>query len=479
MDSAFDIARRVRAGESSPMAAAEEAFAAIDARDDDIHAFLHVTKSEAQQLAEKLAEKVERGEDPGLLAGVPVAIKDLMCTKGIPTTCGSRILEGWIPPYNATVVERLCNAGAIMVGKTNTDEFGMGSSTENSGYGPTKNPHDLTKVPGGSSGGSTAAVAANMASLALGTDTGGSIRQPSHLCGVVGLRPTYGRVSRYGVVPYASSLDQVGPIAANVRDLALMTQVISGHDPMDSTSLDEPVPNYVEVLDRGVANMRVGVIKELLAGGLSKDVETKVRTAAEALANMGARVEEVSVPAVTLGLSAYYIIAPAEASSNLARFDGVRYGIREERPELDDMYAATRAKGFGAEVKRRIMLGTYVLSAGYYDAFYAKAQKVRTLIMRDFAKAYDNFDVLLGPVAPTTAFGIGEFVDDPLAMYMQDICTIPTNLAGHPAMSVPFGKGDDNMPVGVQLLGPALSEPTLMQAAAAIERAAQSVGGEK
>lgn len=479
METAFEIARRVRSGEVSARVALDEAFGVIDARNEELNALLLLTRDQAYAHANEIDERVARGEDPGALAGVPLAMKDIICTKNIATTCGSKILEGWRPPYDATVTEKLRDAGALMVGKANMDEFAMGSSNENSAFGVVRNPHDTTKVPGGSSGGSVAAVAAGMVAIATGTDTGGSIRQPSALCGTVGMRPTYGRVSRYGVVPYASSLDQVGPIAQNVRDLAITLGVLSGHDPKDSTSIDAPVPNYTDVLGRGVEGMRIGIIKEMFMEGLSADVERNVRAAADSLAAAGAKIDEVSVPSVNFGLSAYYIIAPAEASSNLARFDGVRYGLRVERDELDDMYGATRAAGFGAEVKRRIMLGTHVLSSGYYDAFYAKAQKVRTLIMRDFASAYEQFDVLLSPTSPTTAFPIGGKVNDIMAMYLNDVCTIPTNLAGHCAMSVPFGVGDDGLPIGVQVLAPALEEARLIQTGAVIEHAATNYGGAK
>ena len=372
---------------------------------------------------------------------MPLALKDNLATRGVPTTCSSRILEGWRPPYDATVVTRVQAAGAVVVGKTNLDEFAMGSSTENSAFGPTRNPHDPTRVPGGSSGGSAAAVAAGFAPLALGSDTGGSIRQPAALCGVVGMKPTYGVVSRYGLVAFASSLDQIGPFARTVGDAALLLEVIAGHDPMDTTSLDRPAPRVVEHLDDGVDGLRVGIVRELMIEGIEADVRRRVEAAAEALAAAGAKVEEASVPAAAYGLSAYYLIAPAEASSNLARYDGVRYGLRVDAPTTGEMNAATRTAGFGAEVKRRIMLGTYALSAGYYDAYYGKAQAVRTLIIRDFAAAYGRFDLLLAPTTPSTAFELGAKTADPLSMYLSDVCTIPSNLAGHPAISVPYGVG--------------------------------------
>jgi aspartyl-tRNA(Asn)/glutamyl-tRNA(Gln) amidotransferase subunit A len=359
----------------------------------------------------------------------------------------------------------------VSVGKTNLDEFAMGSSTENSAFGPTRNPRDPSRVPGGSSGGSAAAVAAGFTPVALGSDTGGSIRQPAALCGVVGLKPTYGLVSRYGLVAFASSLDQIGPFSATVADAALMLGVIAGHDPADSTSIPEPTPSYTESLSAGVAGLRVGVVRELAGEGIAPDVAARVNAAVAALSAAGAEVIEVSVPAVTYGLSAYYLIAPAEASSNLARYDGVRFGLRVDAPTTDAMMTATRTAGFGAEVKRRIMLGTYALSSGYYDAYYGKAQRVRTLIARDFAAAYDSVDLLVSPTSPTTAFAFGAKAD-PLSMYLNDVCTIPSNLAGHPAISVPFGNGDDGMPVGVQLMAPALAETTLLSAAAVLEAAA-------
>ena len=406
----------------------------------------------------------------GPLAGVPIALKDNLCTQGIPTTCSSRILEGWRPPYTATVVDRIVAAGGIPIAKTNLDEFAMGSSTENSAFGVTRNPHDPSRVSGGSSGGSAAAVGAGYVPLALGSDTGGSIRQPAALCGVVGVKPTYGRVSRYGLIAFASSLDQIGPFATTVDDAALLLEAIWGYDPMDSTSIqDVPSP-----LGDGtsVDGLRVGIVSELTdVDGIDPTVRAAVEQAGAALAAAGATVERVSVPSCVYGLSAYYLIAPAEASSNLARYDGVRYGLRVDGADVADMNARTRAAGFGPEVKRRIMLGTYALSAGYYDAYYGKAQKVRTLIIRDFAAAYERFDVLLSPTAPTEAFRIGEKASDPLAMYLSDVCTIPTNLAGHAAISVPFGVGVAGMPIGVQVLAPALGEPVMFRAARTIEAA--------
>jgi aspartyl-tRNA(Asn)/glutamyl-tRNA(Gln) amidotransferase subunit A len=470
-DTALALSAAIRAGERSAVDVLDAHLARIEAAEGDVHAFNTVTVDRARAAAEAVDRRVADGEDPGVLAGVPIALKDNLCTRGVPTTCSSKILEGWIPPYDATVVERIHASGAVVVGKTNLDEFAMGSSTENSAFGPTRNPVDLTRVPGGSSGGSAAAVAAGFAPISLGSDTGGSIRQPAALCGVVGVKPTYGLVSRYGLIAFASSLDQIGPFATTVADAALLLEVIAGHDPADATSIPQEVPAITAHLDDGVAGLRVGLVTELMGEGIHPDVAARVREAADALAAAGATVEEVSVPAVTFGLSAYYLIAPAEASSNLARFDGVRYGLRVPGATTNEMMVNTRTAGFGDEVKRRIMLGTYALSAGYYDAFYGKAQKVRTLICRDFAAAYERFDVLLSPTSPTTAFELGA-IHDPLTMYLNDICTIPTNLAGHAAMSVPFGSGADGLPVGVQILAPALGEVPMFRAAAALEAAA-------
>ncbi|MGE0795401.1 MAG: Asp-tRNA(Asn)/Glu-tRNA(Gln) amidotransferase subunit GatA [Acidimicrobiia bacterium] len=468
------IAADVRAGRRSAVDVLEEHLARIDEREPDIHAFNLVMADGARAAAAAVDAAVAGGRDPGPLAGVPVALKDNLCTRGVATTCSSRILEGWLPPYDATVVARLAAAGAVAVGKTNLDEFAMGSSTENSAFGPTRNPHDLDRVPGGSSGGSAAAVAAGFAPLSLGSDTGGSIRQPAALCGVVGVKPTYGLVSRYGLIAFASSLDQIGPFATSVADAALLLEVIAGHDAFDSTSIDRPSPPLLAGLGDGVEGLRIGLLTELVdAEGVAPDVRRRVTAAAEALAAAGAKLDDASVPAAGLGLSAYYLIAPAEASSNLARYDGVRYGLRVDASNTADMNAATRTAGFGTEVKRRIMLGTYALSAGYYDAYYGKAQQVRTLIIRDFATAYESFDLLLGPTSPTTAFRLGDKTADPMAMYLNDVCTIPSNLAGDPAVSVPFGSGDDGLPVGVQLLGPALSEATLLRAARVLEASMQ------
>jgi aspartyl-tRNA(Asn)/glutamyl-tRNA(Gln) amidotransferase subunit A len=465
---ALAVAAEVRGGARTARDVAEEALATVAGEDGRFNAFLHVHDDDARAQADAVDAALAEGRDPGPLAGVPVALKDNLCTRGHETTCGSRILQGWRPPYDATVVERLRRAGAVALGKTNMDEFAMGSSTENSAFGPTHNPRRTGKVPGGSSGGSAAAVAAGFAPLALGSDTGGSIRQPAALCGVVGMKPTYGRVSRYGLVAFASSLDQIGPFAATVEDAALLFDVIAGHDPLDSTSLPSVAEPTLPGIGEGVEGLRVGLCRDLVEG-CAVDVQARVHEAADALAKAGAKVEEVSVPEFAYGLSAYYLIAPAEASSNLARYDGVRYGLRVEGEDVEAMNTATRTAGFGAEVKRRVMLGTYALSAGYYDAYYAQAQRVRTLVMQAFDRAYQSYDVLLGATAPTTAFDLGAKVDDPMAMYMNDVCTIPSNLSGHPAISVPFGTGEDGLPVGVQVLAPALGEAMLFRVARVVE----------
>ena len=469
--SAADIAWNVRNNVTSASDILERHLAAIDAREGDIHAFNLVLADEARTRAAEIDDAVSVGRDPGPLAGVPIALKDNMCTRGIPTTCSSRILEGWRPPYDATVVTKLHEAGAIVIGKTNLDEFAMGSSTENSAFGPTRNPHDTTRVPGGSSGGSAAAVAAGFAAASLGSDTGGSIRQPAALCGVVGVKPTYGAVSRYGLVAFASSLDQIGPFAHDVADAALVLEAISGHDPMDSTSIRQGPLEITRQLDMGVAGLRVGRITDL-SDGASTDVAARLDEAFDALRDAGAEIVDVDVPAFGYGLTAYYLIAPAEASSNLARYDGVRFGHRVDAPDTNAMYMATRTDGFGAEVKRRIMLGTYALSAGYYDAYYGRALKVRRRIAADFAVAYEHADVLLTPASPTVAFHLGDKTSDPMSMYLCDTYTIPSNLTGDPGMSVPFGTGDDGLPVGVQVLAPALEESRMFRTAAELERRA-------
>lgn len=469
---ATEIAKKVLSGEMSARSVIEQHIEIINKIEPDINAFNLVTAEQALIDADEIDSKIASGETLGPLAGVPISVKDNLCTRGIETTCSSKILEGWKPPYDATVIEKLREAGAIIMGKTNLDEFAMGSSTENSAFGPTRNPHNLERVPGGSSGGSAAAVAAGFSPLALGSDTGGSIRQPAALCGVVGVKPTYGRVSRYGLVAFASSLDQIGPFANTVSDAALTLEVISGHDPRDSTSIPEKPLDISGVLNQGIEGMRIGVIEELSGkglGGISKDVISRVEEAIKVFSNAGADVESASVPASIYGLSAYYVIAPAEASSNLSRYDGIRFGPRTEAATTAETMTATRTKGFGDEVKRRIMLGTYALSAGYYDAYYGKSQRVRTLIMNDFAKAYEKFDILISPTSPTTAFPLGDKTEDPMQMYLQDVCTIPSNLTGHPAMSVPFGSGEDGMPVGIQILAPAMAEREMFQAAKILE----------
>ncbi len=465
---ALAIAAAVRDGSTSAAAVVDRYLDAIDEVDGELHAFVTVLHESARRDAQEVDRMVAAGGDPGPLAGVPVALKDNLCTRGVATTCSSRILEGWHPPYDATVVTRLRAAGAVVIGKTNLDEFAMGSSTENSAFGPTHNPHDPGRVPGGSSGGSAAAVAAGLAALALGSDTGGSIRQPAALCGVVGMKPTYGTVSRYGLVAFASSLDQIGPLTTTVTESAVLFDVIGGQDPLDSTCLERPVPRTVSALADGVEGLRVGLVAELV-DGVDAAVGARVHEAAEVLAAAGANVDDVSIPEFRHGLPAYYVVAPAEASSNLSRYDGVRYGLRVDADTAEAMNAATRAAGFGPEVKRRIMLGTYALSAGYYDAYYGQAQKVRTLIIDALAAAYQRFDVLLGATTPTTAFAIGAKVDDPWAMYLSDVCTVPSNLAGHPAISIPFGADESGLPVGVQVLAPALGEPVMFQVAALLE----------
>ncbi len=473
---ATSISADVRAGRRTAADILEAHIERVSAFENDIHAFNTLTLDVARAAAKKVDDSVKRGEDAGRLAGVPLALKDNMCTQGIPTTCSSKILEGWKPPYNATVVDRLASAGTLLVGKTNLDEFAMGSSTENSAFGPSKNPHDTECVPGGSSGGSAAAVAAGFVPVSLGSDTGGSIRQPASLCGLVGVKPTYGAVSRYGLIAFASSLDQIGPFCHTVEDAALVLEVIGGHDRRDSTSLTQPLGGLVAAARAGradgVKGLRVGLVTELNGDGIADDVKERVEEAAKRLEAAGASIGHASVPAAIYGLSAYYLIAPAEASSNLARYDGIRYGLRvtEGTSNVAEMMVASRTAGFGPEVKRRIMLGTYALSAGYYDAYYGQAQKVRTLIIRDFAAAYEQFDVLLSPTSPTTAFKFGDKTADPMTMYLNDVCTIPSNLSGDPAISVPCGVGRDGLPIGVQLLGPALSEATLFRAGAAIER---------
>lgn len=479
MPTAAEITASIKSGETTAAAIVEQHLELIARNDGEINAFNTVAEEAARADAAEVDSAIAEGRDPGPLAGVPVALKDNMCTRGIPTTCSSKILENWVPPYDATVVTKLRNAGAVIIGKTNLDEFAMGSSTENSAFGTTKNPVDTSRVPGGSSGGSAAAVAAGFAPLSLGSDTGGSIRQPASLCGVVGMKPTYGSVSRYGLVAFASSLDQIGPFATTVAESAIAFDVIAGPDPADSTSIPQPHEPVLSALGEGVDGLRIGIINELsgragggTAEGFEPEVVVQASAAADALIAAGAKVDEVSIPSAVAGLSAYYMIAPAEASSNLARYDGVRYGLREDGPNTASMMAASRTAGFGDEVKRRIMVGTYALSAGYYDAFYGKAQRIRTLMITEFDKVYQDFDLLISPTSPCVAFPFGAKAD-PITMYYNDVCTIPSNLTGHPAISVPFGTGEANLPVGVQILAPMLGERTMYRAAAVLEQASQ------
>jgi aspartyl-tRNA(Asn)/glutamyl-tRNA(Gln) amidotransferase subunit A len=461
---ATDIARRVRAREVSAVEVTREHLDRIARLEPKVDAFLHVTADRALEKARAVDAAIGAGKPAGPLAGVPVAIKDLLDIEGVPTTCGSRVLEGYRPPFTATVVERLEAAGAIVVGKTNMDEFAMGSSNENSAYKKTRNPWDPSRVPGGSSGGSAAAVAAGMAPLSLGSDTGGSIRQPAALCGVVGLKPTYGRVSRYGLVAFASSLDQIGPFARSVEDVALAASVLFGLDGRDATSADRPVDDFPAALGQGAKGLRIGVPWAFLEKGVDAPVLAAFREALGALESAGARVVDVALPHAGHAIATYYIVATAEASSNLARYDGVRYGLRVDAGrDLREMYGRTRDRGFGAEVKRRIILGTFVLSSGYYDAYYLRAQKVRTLIRRDFEQAFASCDVVATPTTPSTAFRFGEKTDDPLAMYLADIFTVPANLAGIPGMSIPCGLAS-GLPVGLQLLARSFDEAALFRA---------------
>ncbi|GAB6180260.1 Asp-tRNA(Asn)/Glu-tRNA(Gln) amidotransferase subunit GatA [Desulfotomaculum defluvii] len=442
----------------------------IEHVEDKVKSYLTLTRDQAEAKARQVDEKIAAGETIGPLAGIPIAIKDNMCTEGVRTTCASKILQNFIPPYSATTVEKVQAADLVMVGKTNMDEFAMGSSTENSGFHLTHNPWDINRVPGGSSGGSASAVAAGEAIVSLGSDTGGSIRQPASFCGVVGMKPTYGGVSRYGLVAYASSLDQIGPFTRDVTDMAQVLNVICGHDPMDSTSANIKQPDYTQFLINDIKGMKIGVPREYMADGIDPQVKEKINAAIKKLTELGAVVEETSMPHTDYAMPAYYLIATAEASSNLARYDGVRYGHRvPDARDLVDMFKRSRSEGFGDEVKRRIMLGTYSLSAGYYDAYYLKALKVRTLIKQDFDQAFEKYDALLSPTSPTTAFKIGEMVDDPIQMYLQDVCTIPVNLAGIPALSLPCGLAN-NLPVGLQLMGKAFAEGTLLRIAYTLEQ---------
>ncbi|MGQ4268774.1 Asp-tRNA(Asn)/Glu-tRNA(Gln) amidotransferase subunit GatA [Nocardiopsis changdeensis] len=474
--SAADLGAAIKAGEVSAEEAANAYLDRIEAVDGEINAFLHVRRETALEQARAVDARRAAGEEQGPLAGVPVAHKDVFVTKDMPTTAASKILEGWQPPYDATVTARLREAGLVILGKTNMDEFAMGSSTENSAYQVTRNPWDTDRIPGGSSGGSSAAVAAFEAPLATGTDTGGSIRQPAAVCGLVGAKPTYGGSSRYGMIAFASSLDTPGPFARNVLDAALLQEAFSGHDPRDSTSIDAPVPPIVEAARRGdIDGLRVGVVKELDSDGFQAGVRQRFHESLELLESLGVKIVEVSCPSFDAALSAYYLIAPSECSSNLARFDAMRYGLRvgdDGTRSAEEVMSLTRAQGFGPEVKRRIMLGTYALSSGYYDAYYGSAQQVRTLIKRDFDAAFESVDVLVSPTTPTTAFPIGERAEDPMAMYLADLCTIPSNLAGNAALSVPCGLApEDGLPVGLQIMAPPLADDRTYRVAAAVERA--------
>jgi len=470
--SATELLDILNAGEASAVEVTRAHLDRIHETDDRVHAFLRTLDDTALAHADDVDRRRAAGEAVGALAGVPLALKDILCTRGQETTCASRILEHYRPPYDATVVEKLRAADAIVVGKTNMDEFAMGSSTENSAFGTSANPWDLQRVPGGSSGGTSAAVAAFDAPLGIGTDTGGSIRQPAALCGLVGMKPTYGLVSRYGLIAFASSLDQVGPLSRTVTDAAHLFTAIAGHDPRDATSIPGAAPEVLSGLETGIEGLRIGVVREFLqadTGGVEPGVRARVEEAVARLEALGATTVEVSLPHAGYGVAAYYLIAPSEASSNLSRYDGVRYGLRVDGETVEEMMARTRGEGFGTEVKRRIMIGTYALSAGYYDAYYAQAQRVRTLITRDFEAAYADCDLLVAPTAPTTAFRIGEKADDPLAMYLNDIFTIPSNLAGAPALSLPVGLDDAGLPVGLQLMAPLLGEAMLFRAARALE----------
>jgi aspartyl-tRNA(Asn)/glutamyl-tRNA(Gln) amidotransferase subunit A len=467
------ISAMIQSGTCTALQLTNKVLDHIRATHDTTNAFITIDEDGARQQAEVVDQKIASGQAVGALAGIPVGVKDVLCTKGLRTTCASKILDNFIPPYDATVVSHLRQADAIILGKLNMDEFAMGSSNENSAFGTVKNPLDPTRVAGGSSGGSAASVAAEQAFMTLGSDTGGSIRQPASFCGTVGLKPTYGRVSRYGLIAYASSLDQVGPITRTVEDAACLLNVIAGHDTSDSTSANVPVPDYTTDLDRGVAGLTIGLPKEYFAEGLQEDVRQAVMNGVALLERNGATIKEISLPTAgnaEYAIAAYYIIATAEASSNLSRFDGVKYGFRAKASNLTDMYTHSRSQGFGSEVKRRIMLGTYALSAGYYDAYYRKAQQVRTLIKQDFDNAFATCDLLASPVSPTPAFKIGEKTADPLQMYLSDIYTVSVNLAGIPGISVPCGTSSDNLPIGLQLLGKNFSEHTLLQAASVIER---------
>jgi len=468
---AHELHEALKKKEVSSRELVEAFFSRIDSVEKSVHAYNTLTKKEALLQADRADEAIAKGENIGPLTGVPIALKDNLCTEGIRTTCSSKILENFVPPYDATVVSRLRSAGAVFLGKTNMDEFAMGSSTENSAFEKTKNPWDLSRIPGGSSGGSAAAVAADEAAAALGSDTGGSIRQPAACCGVVGLKPTYGRVSRYGLVAFASSLDQIGPLTHDVTDAAILMNAIGGHDPYDSTSADLPMPDLTRALTGRIDGVRLGVPKEYFVEGMNPDVAASVSQAIDAYKKLGARIKEISLPHTEYAVATYYILATAEASSNLARYDGVRYGYRTSSAnDLSEMYAKSRSEGFGPEVKRRIMLGTYALSSGYYDAYYKKAQQVRTLIKNDFDEAFKTVDAIITPTAPTPAFRVGEKTDDPLQMYLSDIFTISVNLAGIPALSLSCGFTQEGLPIGLQILGRAFDEEGILRIAFAYER---------
>lgn len=469
---AVELAERIHNHEVTVKEALDAFFAVIEAKDNDINAFITLNKENAYEQAEVLQKEIDNGNIASVLAGVPIAVKDNICTKGINTTCASKILDGFVPTYEATAVEKLKAAGMIIIGKTNMDEFAMGSTTETSYFGPTKNPADLNHVPGGSSGGSCAAVAADEAPIALGSDTGGSIRQPSSFCGVTGLKPTYGAVSRYGLIAYGSSLDQIGPIAKDVRDCAAMLEIIAGKDDRDSTSVKMDDYDFTGVLGESVQGLKIGIPTEYFGEGLQDSVKKAIYNAAEVLKKNGAVVEEFSLGMLEYAIPAYYVIASAEASSNLERFDGVKYGYRAENYDgLHDMYKKTRSQGFGSEVKRRIMLGSFVLSSGYYDAYYLKALRTKALIKKSFDKAFESYDIILAPAAPTTAPRIGESLADPIQMYLGDIYTVSVNLAGLPGISVPCGKDENGLPIGVQMIGDCFSEKTLFKAAYKYEQA--------
>lgn len=467
---AHELHEMLIAKEISATELTENLFERIDEKEKEIGAYLEITKSQALETAKSVDEKISRGEEIAPLEGIPCGIKDNICTKGIKTTCASKILENFVPPYDSTVMKKLNSQGAVILGKVNMDEFAMGGSTENSAYHTTKNPHNLERVPGGSSGGSAAAVAAGEAIFTLGSDTGGSIRQPASYCGVVGFKPTYGRVSRYGLVAFASSLDQIGPLTKDVTDCATVLNAICGLDEMDSTSTSANVPDFTKSLVNDVKGLKIGLPKEYFVSGMDKEVEDSIISATKTFEKLGAEIVEISLPHTEFAISTYYLIAPAEAATNLERYDGVSYGARVDGVDVVEMMTNTRTEKFGAEVKRRIMIGNYALSAGYYDAYYLKALKVRTLIQKDFTDAFKNVDVVLTPTAPTVAFKIGEMANDPLKMYLQDICTVPVNLAGLPGISVPCGFNKENLPIGLQLIGKPLDEETILRAAFTFEQ---------